>query len=301
MKNKNLFENVDFIKSDDEMLKKYNGILYHYTTVEGLLGILQSNVIWATSYPFLNDSSEIVYGRRLCKNIINERITKSQKEEEKILYTECLELQDNNKGRIYITCFCERGNLLSQWRGYAKNGLGFSLGLESKYLLSEYRQYPYNLIKIKKVEYDLVNQKKIINNLLDEAVKYIDENNITSKKFISELAKTINKKIEECIVFFKDAAFEEEKEWRAIYYEKDRELIETHYRARFNRIVDYKEFNLAPTNKEIYKDKLPICEIISGPGIENDATNEVIRMILKDYKFAEKVNLMNSSIPFKIV
>lgn len=301
MENKTLFENVDFIKSDDEMLKKYNGILYHYTTVEGLLGILKSNVIWATSYQFLNDSSEIVYGRRLCKSIINDRIIKAKNSEEKLLYTKCLELQDNNKDRIYITCFCERGNLLSQWRGYAKNGLGFSLGLESKYLLSEDREYPYNLIKIKKVEYDLVNQKKIINNLLDEAVKYISENKIESEKFIFELAKTINKKIEECIVFFKDSAFEEEKEWRAIYYEKDSNLIKTNYRARANRIVDYKEFNLAPVNRKTYKEKLPICEIISGPGIENEATNEVIKMMLRDNNFEDKVNILNSSIPFKIV
>ena len=34
--------------------------LYHYTTWEGLLGILQTQTLWATHYRFLNDYSELV-------------------------------------------------------------------------------------------------------------------------------------------------------------------------------------------------------------------------------------------------
>ena len=34
--------------------------LYHYTTWDGLLGILQNQTLWATNYKFLNDSLEIV-------------------------------------------------------------------------------------------------------------------------------------------------------------------------------------------------------------------------------------------------
>jgi hypothetical protein len=34
--------------------------LYHYTTWEGLWGILQTPCLWATHYKFLNDYSEIL-------------------------------------------------------------------------------------------------------------------------------------------------------------------------------------------------------------------------------------------------
>lgn len=34
--------------------------LYHYTTWDGLLGILQTQTLWATHYKFLYDYSEIV-------------------------------------------------------------------------------------------------------------------------------------------------------------------------------------------------------------------------------------------------
>jgi hypothetical protein len=34
--------------------------LYHYTTTDGLLGILASEEVWATDIRFLNDTSELV-------------------------------------------------------------------------------------------------------------------------------------------------------------------------------------------------------------------------------------------------
>lgn len=37
-------------------------ILYHYTDAKGLLGILNSKQIWATSYRFMNDAREFEYG-----------------------------------------------------------------------------------------------------------------------------------------------------------------------------------------------------------------------------------------------
>jgi len=38
------------------------GLLYHYTTADGLKGIIEKNELWATSAYFLNDSAEITYG-----------------------------------------------------------------------------------------------------------------------------------------------------------------------------------------------------------------------------------------------
>ena len=34
--------------------------VYHYTTLGGLLGILQSQSLWCTQYSFMNDSSEVL-------------------------------------------------------------------------------------------------------------------------------------------------------------------------------------------------------------------------------------------------
>src|SRR5690349_17642809 len=39
-----------------------SGTLWHYTTAAGLLAILKSDRLWASSAAMLNDSSEIEYG-----------------------------------------------------------------------------------------------------------------------------------------------------------------------------------------------------------------------------------------------
>ncbi len=38
------------------------GTLYHYTTAEGLQGIIKTKSIWASDYRFLNDATEFDYG-----------------------------------------------------------------------------------------------------------------------------------------------------------------------------------------------------------------------------------------------
>ena len=44
-------------------------VLYHYTTREGLFGILSSLKIWASSSQFLNDASEFTYSTQLIAEI----------------------------------------------------------------------------------------------------------------------------------------------------------------------------------------------------------------------------------------
>ena len=44
-------------------------ILYHYTTAEGLRGIIEDKAIWASDYRFLNDATEFEYGMSLFDKI----------------------------------------------------------------------------------------------------------------------------------------------------------------------------------------------------------------------------------------
>ena len=42
--------------------------LFHYTTVEGLIGIVETGKLWASDYRFSNDASEIHEGIELIKS-----------------------------------------------------------------------------------------------------------------------------------------------------------------------------------------------------------------------------------------
>lgn len=53
------------------------GVLYHYTTVAGFLGILESGSFRATDARFLNDSSELEFGIRYIKEEVVLRSSES--------------------------------------------------------------------------------------------------------------------------------------------------------------------------------------------------------------------------------
>jgi hypothetical protein len=116
--------------------------LFHYTTANGLLGILRNNEIWSTAYYCTNDESELTAGKDILtqvfrsktKEIIQEvdsRVDKSRNHSGDVIWKIAnnfdqmiLKLALNSCG-VYITCFCKPSNqedflhgLLSQWRGY---------------------------------------------------------------------------------------------------------------------------------------------------------------------------------------
>ena len=104
-------------------------LLYHYTTQEGLLGILEKACIWATHYRYLNDASE---GQIVSKLLIEE-LTKRTGDEGVISQGKRI-LSEITSQDVYATSFSEHGNLLSQWRAYSGISGGYSIGFSPNYL-----------------------------------------------------------------------------------------------------------------------------------------------------------------------
>jgi hypothetical protein len=159
--------------------------LFHYTTAEGLIGILQTQSLFATHSAFLNDSTEC----RIIRDILLPRLEKELKDatpklvqrgviDPKILtdFGDDLFRQEadnmltamsqttNNIAPYFVTSFCvhepntpacEHG-LLSQWRGYAKGGFAIEfdeLGIDDLNT-AEQAQYRYQGIITNTVVYN---------------------------------------------------------------------------------------------------------------------------------------------------
>ena len=69
--------------------------LYHYTNAQGLLGMLQSNRIWATNSRFMNDPTEIAYATSLVREIMESVLLKEDTRWLKIGRASCRE-------RVYV-------------------------------------------------------------------------------------------------------------------------------------------------------------------------------------------------------
>jgi len=113
--------------SPDKGFPKY---LYHYTSIDGFMGIIDSKKIWASNIKYLNDKDEFIHTVKL----LEERLKKifkgrSTNKFRKALF-ELLKGSDiSDDFDIYVFSLTEEGDLLSQWRGYCPN-YGLSIGFE---------------------------------------------------------------------------------------------------------------------------------------------------------------------------
>jgi hypothetical protein len=109
-------------------------IVYHYCGPDGLLGILRSRQIWATSMRHLNDTSEQMYAAEQIRSILG-CIARETSADAAALPAALL-IDRAEEAISYVACFSEHDDLLSQWRAYAPPGGGFALGIETFSIIS---------------------------------------------------------------------------------------------------------------------------------------------------------------------
>ncbi|MBK8568650.1 MAG: hypothetical protein IPN81_00940 [Nitrosomonadales bacterium] len=88
-------------------------IIYHYTDINGLLGMIASGKIWATHISRLNDSSEYHHGIKVVADCVRAAMPISSKPlVDKIL-------SEFQKVETYVASHSTEPDLLSQWRSYS--------------------------------------------------------------------------------------------------------------------------------------------------------------------------------------
>jgi hypothetical protein len=110
-------------------------ILYHYTTQDGLLGILLGHTIWATHSQYLNDKSEYLYALNLIREGAKERRLVADEAERGALDLII------DRARDYLAsinvCVCSFSSVhdsLSQWRAYGGSTSSYAIGFDRKFL-----------------------------------------------------------------------------------------------------------------------------------------------------------------------
>ena len=144
--------------------------LYHYTSAAGLHGILSHKNLWASNVLFMNDASEVVYGRQVVARMLGPR-------RDKIpicgAFTGDRLFGLGESWNIYVACFCENSDLLSQWRGYGVEGGGYCMGMNRNRLntlAGKPRQYV-----LFPVIYDVKRQEEIVRCTIDEAFSTVEK------------------------------------------------------------------------------------------------------------------------------
>ena len=272
--------------------------LFHYTNLDGLKGILKSRALWLSHISSLNDPIEIEHGQQIIAEIINQAIDDEENELIELFYRQLL-IQVNAFGNTlfipFIACFCSDGDLLSQWRAYADQGGGYSIGFnftDSVRVKSESEDFeevdegyfPY----LRKVIYEREEKEHFVNNFLENAVRGLNsalegpigrrfEDDLTYP--VSVMAGQAANLILDMLLSFKHPAFKEEKEWRLIRVKARHEEADLfQFREDSHGLLPYLSTSIYSQDNENYK--FPIQSINYGPALDSNRTSPSLELFV---------------------
>ncbi len=283
--------------------------LFHYTNAEGLNGIINNGEIWGSHYKFTNDPTEIDYSYKLILKILKNFIKKETDSKIKKHFQYYFNLQEaalaiESPLNIYLACFSETKDLLSQWRGYGDNACGYCIGIDlyknaninPDLYTAETR---YSHLFLKKIIYQKRKQEEIIIGVFKHLRAFIEVHKDYDVKGVSGIFLTFFPLIA-CLM--KNPKFKEEKEWRLIYtsnrFVNEGELTidrQINYRTNNKVIIPYIKMKIKNENSKL----IPVNEIIFGPRSNETKARIGIEMLLRNKGYGNDTipKLKKSSIP----
>ncbi|MFJ3449632.1 DUF2971 domain-containing protein [Pseudomonas sichuanensis] len=236
------------------MINKKHETYYHYTTVAGCFGILNSRKIWLTDYRYLNDKLELRQG-------LKSFLTKIRPDQRKSL-ERALQWHDTFNHHCVFS-LSHSPKILSQWRAYASDGGGMALGLNSTFL----NYQGLTLVECRYEDHDpyaeeLASKHDAFVVSVQEASESLRAEN-DFMDWIRANSSGFYKLIEDLIAL-KNPAFSEERELRVI---RSCPLGDEAIKVRVARdlMIPYIEVDIWPKNEDRTAFFVMIPEIWLGP------------------------------------
>lgn len=318
--------------------------LFHYCNLSTFDSIISGNSIRLSDISKSNDSQELLWAKEICFSRINELKEKTTSElahkalEIVLLFAGSfgcgprfykLALDDESSSSklirekldssiSFVFCLSESRDMLSQWRGYADDGTGISIGFSKNYLRqinSRKQKCPYFSIPLFKVNYG----KKPVVKLVDQNIDFVKLESLTEASQCSNFAYHTIKEINRFAPYFKDPAFKEEKEWRIVFTANRNDLFceksllssfdtfisdeffgsftlpSIGFRTTKNNIIPYMEIKIKNLNAAIN-------QIIIGPrcqaGVDDLRNYLVYKGLLKSIN-DNSIKIMKSACPYR--
>lgn len=261
-------------------------LLWHYTNADGVRGIVQTGVLWATDAEYLNDSAELRYGREE----VADALTREARRLDSLSTGD-----DVNSARagiarsilaamdwehapdeartsgVYVACFCEQGDLLSQWRGYAA-GSGYALA---------FRRADLNVGELCKVSYGRSTIPEMVTPIVDQIANTSPNHpGVVTDHYARDV-------IPKMLAEHKHPAFEEEREWRIIVDLPDTDYQPIKFRSGALGLIPYMELDVSSA----------LAEVRVGPGPNDALRRKAVRRLLEVHRHWTEVT--GSEAPFR--
>ena len=270
-----------------------NDLVYHYTSVDGLLGIIKSKSLWFTECSVLNDESEGIHIVEKAKEVLME-----QPYEKEYVSFVLDSLHDKIKSKCFICSFSRDNDSLPLWQNYTKSNdkAGYNLAFK----ISDLRNALYKYftifdprVSIWGVVYNEGIQKEILKTTFD---KYYERWKNTKEMIFLKMFL-----LSELRIFrfqFKHPAFKPENEVRCTI-----EFSENEYDMLLIGEQNFIKFRnasglCAPYLEIPIEVEKAMKEITFSPMIKDSSAIEAVEMLCKKYGLNCKINTSNIPLRF---
>ena len=257
-------------------------LLHHYTNQHGLLGIVSTGELWATSVKDLNDRKEFEYAKELVDSLISSRI-KEESDERKKKHLGYLRKAAANAGiNICVSSWSSRADDLSQWRAYSGTGTGYSIDLKGS-TLREFAKAQHFILAA--CIYEKSAQERILGSLIDaNLAQNIEQERLPPPKddderfMLEQNGGSFAYHINRYASLFKHPGFETEEEWRLI--SKPINVFKMDFRPGISTIASHFRFSLRDGGEHRGEPTIRIDSVHVGPCPEPELARQKVRFLL---------------------
>jgi Protein of unknown function (DUF2971) len=300
----------ELARAEAEADEQAPDLLYHYTSAEGLLGIVRSREIWSTSVLYLNDASELSHATEVLTAELGTTPLKLRPNAGTFsmsipVYSKDLTLDH------FVSSFCEDKDLLSQWRGYG-SGAGYSVGFPSAvlhWMATRGENNDRGACTLRKVTYRLDQQKRMIrariaalNEILEQKADELEPTYDDEFRRLILLWNQIAASFHPILALMKHVAFEGEKEWRLVRTLWKPSVPTVSWPVQFRmiggRLAPYLPIKWVLPNTPPSPEVRGLKEVWCGPS----ATPELTEKVARDLLIAEhcwNVRVLRSQVPLR--
>lgn len=254
--------------------------LFHYTSVEVLRQMIESEKIRATNILYMSDSAELEYGLRIIQQTCDDALPTVRGQEKEIVsqFKEWAKFNRLENRQLFVCCFSEKENDINQWRSYTPPKIGICIGFDGSPLVNRAMtagwEFAYCI-------YERTNQKiwadAILTACRKNGLKYgPDKSAPINQTYYSLFEKNVEHVLR-VAARLKHSAYAEEKEWRLMspYLSQSRDP-RIKFRTGESMLTPYIELEISGEADEL----LDILQVIVGPTPHtNPAHNAVVVLI----------------------
>jgi hypothetical protein len=278
--------------------------LTHYTSMKGLVGIIESGGFWLSDHRFLNDSEEYHNGRKLVLSLLERLLDKKRHRPfRSVLAKTATILEHEMEPAQYVCAFSTKPDSLDQWRAYAPGEQGVAITFDSAPRNGRSHFVVAPAMALRRIIYRVdIKTTILIRTIARFAREFAADIGMDTPTDHDTWAEWLADSLAMEFIAFKHNSYESEAETRMVVPNSHASKFnDIHHRVTKNKIVSY--LHSADLYTETFKedmgsDLLPVREIRVGPTVNQQVTRRSIEEFLRHTGYGH-VPVLESDIPFR--